>query len=229
MLENDNNVVPVVRNNFCVLTLYYNNIQVFILFYVIYEYNEFPVVESDTSTITWFDVQIYELFQLVGFESDLWDKKNRFNKRWKAMMEVEANLKEKRKGGSVAFDSIVEPKMRHISNDQWDKVVVSGLDPGVVSTAVLTFSRFENLYEGINRYQVLSESDVQSDASVSERKMHDWTLNLTANQLYSSYHAAIRETAKVPVLNFSGSWNRITTGMKGHMSRKLKPLLDRMK
>ncbi|KAI8876650.1 hypothetical protein K501DRAFT_279229 [Backusella circina FSU 941] len=111
--------------------------------------------------------------------------------------------KEKRKADSVGCNSIVEPKMRQTIIDQWNKVVVSGLDPGVVSTAVLTSSKFESLYEGINRYQVFSESDVQSDASIGEPYL--------------------------PVSNFIGSWNRITTGMKGHTRIKLKPLLDRMK
>ncbi|KAI8878723.1 hypothetical protein K501DRAFT_277228 [Backusella circina FSU 941] len=46
---------------------------------------------------------------------------------------------------------------------------------------IITSSKLESLNEGINRYQVLSESDVQSDDSIDESKMHDWTLNLTAN------------------------------------------------
>ncbi|KAI8884494.1 hypothetical protein K501DRAFT_271600 [Backusella circina FSU 941] len=183
------------------------------------------------------------------------------------MMEVEANLKEKRKADSVAYNFLVEPKMRQTTINHWDKAVVSGLDSRGVSTEVLMSSKLESLHE---------ESDVQSGTSIGEPKRHEWTLNLTANQanrvnffkkhtrsrekkkirkkndinrkkqereavtrkirtnkfhqkLYSSYHAADRETAKVPVSNFIGSWNRITTGMKGHTRIKLKPLLDRMK
>ncbi|KAI8884831.1 hypothetical protein K501DRAFT_271343 [Backusella circina FSU 941] len=150
-------------------------------------------------------------------------------------MEIEADLKEKRtliyylskekrKADRVAYDSVVEPKMRQTVIDNWNKFVVSILNSRVVPTVVLTSSKLESLYEGISRYQVLSESVVQSDASIGESKMHDWTLNLTENQanhLYFSYHAA--------VLNFIGNLSRITTGMKGHTRKRLKPLPDRMK
>jgi hypothetical protein len=102
-------------------------------------------------------------------------RKNVLTKRWKTMMEVNTDLKQKRtriyhlsKDNNKQEDPMVEPKMHQVIIDKPDKVLATGFDPGVVSTAVMVSCTLKSQYGSINKYQTLAGLNIHSNSNMGD-------------------------------------------------------------